>query len=68
MEQLKTAARDQSLRLRAGLVRYYDNEVFNGPFKLKDVPFRNERSRKYLDLPGKKQREVPLLRLRPVGY
>jgi hypothetical protein len=47
MERLKTAARDQSLRLRAGLVRYYDNEIFNGEFKLKDVPFRKQKRFEY---------------------
>ena len=30
MERIEHAARSQSLRLRAGLVRYYDDEVFNG--------------------------------------
>jgi len=43
MESIKQAARGQSLRLRAGLVHYYDDEVFNGEFKLKDVPFRKQK-------------------------
>ena len=43
MERIKQAARSQSLCLRAGLVRYYNDEVFNGEFKLKDVPFRKQR-------------------------
>ena len=43
MERIEHAARSQSLRLRAGLVRYYDDEVFNGGFKLKDVPFRKQK-------------------------
>lgn len=43
MEQIKRAAREQSLRLRAGLVRYYDDEVLNGQFELKDVPFRKQK-------------------------
>jgi hypothetical protein len=43
MERIKQAARSQSLPLRAGLVRYYDDEVFNGEFKLKDVPFRKQK-------------------------
>ena len=43
MERIKQTARSQSLRLRAGLVRYYDDEVFNGEFKLKDVPFRKQK-------------------------
>ena len=43
MERIEHAARSQSLRLRAGLVRYYDDEVFNGEFKLKDVPFRKQK-------------------------
>lgn len=47
MERLRTAARDQSLRLRAGLVRYYDNEIFNGEFKLKEVPFRKQKRFEY---------------------
>jgi hypothetical protein len=41
--RLSRAARGQSLGLRAGLVRYYDDEVFNGEFKLKDVPFRKQK-------------------------
>jgi hypothetical protein len=47
MERIKSAARDQSLRLRAGLVRYYDDEVLNGEFKLKDVPFRKQKRFEY---------------------
>ncbi len=43
MQRLKQAARSQSLRLRAGLVSYYDEEVFNGEFKLNDVPFRKQK-------------------------
>jgi len=43
MEQMAAAARDQSLRLRAGLVHYYDDRVFNGQFKLRDVPFRKQK-------------------------
>lgn len=43
MKQIKRAAREQSLRLRAGLVRYYDDEALNGQFELKDVPFRKQK-------------------------
>lgn len=43
MERLRHAARVQSLGLRAGLVRYYDDQVFNGEFKPKDVPFRKQK-------------------------
>src|SRR3984957_3267808 len=43
MERIKQAARSQSLRLRAGLVHYYDDAVFNGEFKLKDVVFRKQK-------------------------
>jgi len=43
LERIKLAARSQSLRHRAGLVRYYDDEIFNGEFKLKDVPFRKQK-------------------------
>jgi hypothetical protein len=47
MERIKQAARSQSLRLRAGLVRYYDDEVFNGEFKLEDIPFRKQKRFEY---------------------
>jgi len=47
MERIKRAATSQSLRLRAGLVRYYDNEVLNGQFQLKDVPFRKQKRFEY---------------------
>lgn len=43
LERIKRAAREQSLRLRAGLVRYYDDEVLNGQFELRDVPFRKQK-------------------------
>lgn len=43
MQRLKAATVDQSLRLRADYVRYYDDEVLNGQFDLKDVPFRKQK-------------------------
>jgi hypothetical protein len=43
MERLKRAAIDQALRVRADLVRYYDNEILNGQYRLKDVPFRKQK-------------------------
>lgn len=43
MERLKTTATNQALKLRADLVRYYDNETLNGQFQLKDVPFRKQK-------------------------
>ncbi|MDE1905753.1 MAG: hypothetical protein KGH75_04810 [Rhodospirillales bacterium] len=41
--RLRQAASKQSLRLRAGLVHYYDDNVFNGEFKFKDAPFRKQK-------------------------
>ena len=41
------AVRAQSLRLRTGLVRYYDDQIFNGEFRFKDVPFRKQRRFEY---------------------
>jgi hypothetical protein len=43
MERFKKAAIDQALSMRADLVRYYDNEILNGQFQLKDVPFRKQK-------------------------
>jgi hypothetical protein len=43
MERLKTAAVNQGLRVRADHVRYYDDEVLNGQFHRKDVPFRKQK-------------------------
>jgi len=43
LERLKIQARQQKLGLQAGLLRYYDDEVFNGEFKIKDVPFRKQK-------------------------
>lgn len=43
MESLKKTAIEQKLSLRADLVRYYDNEILNGQFQPKDVPFRKQK-------------------------
>jgi len=43
MERLKKAVIEQALSARADLVRYYDNEILNGQFQLKDVPFRKQK-------------------------
>jgi hypothetical protein len=43
MDRLKKTAIDQALSLRADLVRYYDDEILNGQFLLKDVPFRKQK-------------------------
>jgi hypothetical protein len=43
MERFKNTAIDQALSVRADLVRYYDNEILNGQFQLKDVPFRKQK-------------------------
>ena len=60
VERLKTAAGLQRLGLTAGLVRYYDEDVFNGEFKLKDVPFRKQKRFEY-------QREFRVC-IRPGAY
>lgn len=47
MERLRRAAINQSLRVRADLVRYYDNEILSGEFDPEDVPFRKQKRFEY---------------------
>jgi hypothetical protein len=41
-DRLKKAAKYESWHMRANLVRYYNNDVFNGEFKRKVAPFRKQ--------------------------
>jgi hypothetical protein len=43
LNQVREAARRERLRIRGGLVRYYDDETFHGEIPEKDIPFHKQK-------------------------